>query len=787
MIGVRNRLPIVLWAALVVLATWLIYSQVRVVTDLALFLPRGATPVERLLVKQLREGPASRLILIALQGAPSETLARVSADLAQRLQAGNLFGYVNNGDASWSLREQELLLNNRYLLSPGLTRERFTTQALRSALEARLRDLASPSGALEKRLLPRDPTGELKQVLQAWAGGPSPLRKHGVWFSADGGRVMLVAETRAPAFDLDAQAQALAYIRQAFSAAAPDSESVSLMLSGPAVFAVEARDTIRGEAWRLSLLATGLVALFLFLVYRSFKALLFCGIPLLSGILAAVAGVGLFFGSIHGITVAFGITLIGVAVDYPIHLFSHRKPSETPVRTAARIWPTLRLGALTTALGYTAMLFSGFQGLSQLGLFAIVGLITAAVVTRWVLPVLASETKPQAALPWERQVSLTVTRLRRLYWLPVALIAAGLLYLVFLDRSPWETDLANLSPVPADRKALDRELRAELGVPDVTRLLVVYGDNAEDALQRSEGITGPLKDFIRRGIIAGFYAPSRYLPSKTTQRQRQAALPTESALRRALRQAMQGLPFRQDAFEPFVTDVIAARSRPLLAPDDFKNTGLGLRLGSLLFRHDGRWVALIPLRGVTDDAALTEWASGLNNPGVRYLNVKAATNRLVNRYRDEALTLFAWGAGAIALLLILGLRSVTAALRVLLPVGAAVIGGIVLLLVLDQRLSLFHLAALLLVVGIGLDYALFFNRVSRDGAEQAQTAKAVVVCGVTTALVFGILATSQIPVLNAIGTTLIAGVLLCLVLTAALSRDPGSDGLPGRGYTGGRP
>jgi len=778
-IGVRNRLPITLWVALVILAAWLVYNQTRVVTDLTLFLPRGATPVEQLLVKQLREGPASRLVLVALQGAPSDTLARVSADLIQRLQASNLFGYVNNGDVSWSLREQELLLNNRYLLSPGLTRERFTDTTLRLALEARLRDLASPSGVLEKRLLPKDPTGELKQVLQAWGGGPSPLRKHGVWFSADGGRAMLVAETRAPAFDLDAQARALARIRQEFSAAIdPSSGSVSLMLSGPAVFAVEARDTIRGEAWRLSLLAAGLVALFLLLVYRSFRALLFCSVPLLTGILTAIASVSLLFGSIHGITMAFGITIIGVAVDYPIHLFSHRKPDETLAHTAARIWPTLRLGALTTVLGYTAMLFSGFKGLSQLGLFAIVGLVTAAVVTRWVLPILASGMKPQAAPPWGRRVSLVMGRLRRLYWLPAAIIAAGLLYLAFLDRSPWETDLANLSPVPAHRKALDRELRTELGVPDVTHLFVVYGDNAEDALQRSEGITGPLDNFIRRGIISGFDAPSRYLPSKTTQRRRQAALPTEAALRRALHKAMQGLPFRQDAFEPFVADVIAARTRPLLGPDDFKNTGLGLRLGSLLFRHDRRWVALIPLRGVANDAALVEWISSLNDAGIRYLNVKDATNRLVNRYRDEALMLFAWGAGAIVLLLMLGLRSVTAALRVLLPVGAAVIGSIVLLLVLDQRLSLFHLVALLLVVGIGLDYALFFNRASQDGTEQEQTAKAVVVCGITTALVFGILATSQTPVLNAIGATLSAGVLLCLALTAALSRNPEPDGSP---------
>ena len=81
----------------------------------------------------------------------------------------------------------------------------------------------------------------------------------------------------------------------------------------------------------------------------------------------------LLFGSLHGITLAFGMTLLGVAVDYPLHLFSHLRDDETPQSTLRRVWPTLRLGVLTTALGYLAMVFSDFDGLRQLAVFAIGG------------------------------------------------------------------------------------------------------------------------------------------------------------------------------------------------------------------------------------------------------------------------------------------------------------------------------------------------------------------------------------------------------------------------------
>ncbi|MFQ5935234.1 MAG: MMPL family transporter [Acidiferrobacterales bacterium] len=769
MTGLRSRLPLLLWLALVIVAMGLVFSQTRVATDLTLFLPRGADPLEQLVVGQVREGPASRVILIALEGAPSLTLARTSAALAQRLRASGLFTYVNNGDVPWSQRERNLLLDNRYLLSPGLASERFTVMALRKSLEERLHELASPLGVMEKQLLPRDPTGEFRRIVQAWAGEHRPAIEHGVWFSAGGKEALLVAQTRAAAFDLTAQTVAVLRIREAFASSSTGT-SVELVLSGPAVFAVEARNRIRAEMWQLSIVAISLVTVFLLTIYRSARALLLIGMPLLTGVLIGVAVVSLIFGSIHAITLAFAATVIGVAVDYPIHLFSHRQAKEAASNAMARIWPTLRLSVLTTALGFTAMLFSGFSGLSQLGLLAVAGLVTAAAVTRWVLPTLvSSEVKPQ-----RHAVSITaaVDQLRRLRWLSAAVIAAGLIYLIALGESPWETDIANLSPISGERKAVDQELRAKLGAADAQKSFVVFGDSTEDTLQRSERVTGALQDFVARRVLGGFDAPSRYLPSKATQQQRQAILPAGPALRRLLQEASRDLPFRDDVFEPFLIDIDAARASPLLGLKDFQKTSLGLRLGALLYPQGTNWVAILPLRGVTDDAVLTAWASSLNDARVHYLDLKAFSNQLVDRYRREALVLLAWGAGAIVLVLVLGLHSVVALLRVLLPVAAAVIGVTVLLLVLDQQLSLFHLVALLLLVGVGLDYGLFFNRAFQDAAERERTARALVVCNTTTVLVFGVLAFSQTPVLNAIGSTAAAGAMMCLVLAATLSRDP---------------
>lgn len=752
-------------------AAWVVLAATRVSTELTLFLPRGADPLEKTLIEQLRNPSSAQVLLIGVQGLPREALIRTSVALAQALRASGHYAYVSNGVASWSPREQALLFGHRYLLSPAVTAERFSEQALRESLQERLRTLISPLGAIEKRLVPRDPTAELQEVLRLWTDPGSAGGGEEVWLSADGKRALLLAQAHAPPFDLDAQAAAVSRIG-AELARLPGGESARLLLSGPPVFSVRARETIRGDLLRLSVVAMVLVSLFLLAVYRAPTLLLLAALPLATGVLAGVAAVGSVYGTIHAITLAFGVTIIGVALDYPIHLFSHRRPEEPPASTMRRIWPTLRLGVATTALGYTAMLFSGFPGVAQLGLFAAVGLVAAAAVTRWVLPIVTPGAEAGDTRRWIGVLSARLHILRRLRWPVPVLIAGGVAYLGALGQPVWETDLGNLSPISAEDRAIDRELRGAMGVPDVRKLIMIFGESAETVLQLSERVAARLEGLVERGRLGGYEAPSRYLPSKRTQQRRQSALPSATELRARLRQAAGGLPFREGLFEPFVADVAAAKTAAPLEPADFRDTPFALRLGSLLFPRENRWVAILPLREAGDDASLSG-VSALEGPGVHYVDLKESTNRLVNRYRDRVLPILALGAGAILLVLALGLRSAGAVLRVLLPVGTAVVGAIVLLLATGQRLSMFHLVALLLVAGIGLDYGLFFNRAAPNLHERERTASALLVCALTTLAVFGVLVFARVPLLIAIGSTVAAGIGLCFVLTAAFSATSG--------------
>ncbi|MGB8437643.1 MAG: MMPL family transporter, partial [Burkholderiales bacterium] len=585
-------------------------------------------------------------------------------------------------------------------------------------------------------------------------------------------RALLMAETRAPGYDLDAQAAGQAAIATAIADVRTD-PAIRLVVTGPSVFAVESRATIRDDVWWLTLTAGIGVTLLLLAAYRRISLVAFGLLSVASGISVGIASVSVGFGIVHGITLGFGAALVGEAVDYPTFLVAHHAAGERLSATAARIWPTLRLAMLTTVFGSLAMLLSSFVGLAQLGLFSLAGVLTAGLVTRYVIPALATTRPSERIAPLARAapaLSALCGHARILAPLvPAAFVAAAVV--ITLDYATlWENDLANLSPVPEAAKARDQELRNALGAPDVRHIIAVRGKSVEDVLQRFERLEPALHRLADSGAIRAYDTPARYLPSIATQRARQAALPEAGELAGRLARATLGLPFRDDLFKPFLEDVERARTAPPVTPADLANTAWGLAIRSLLVEQKGGWVGLAPLSGVAEPGVPAAAMAALGDPAILALDLKAESDSMVRTYRDQALVLAFLGVAAIAAVLMLGLRSMRRVTAVMIPVLAAIAATAAIFVLAGVRLSLLHIVSLLLVLGIGVNYALFFNRSTRDAADRIWSTYSVMVANVTTLIAFGALATSGTSILQAIGQTVVLGAALSLAFSAAWAR-----------------
>ena len=603
---------------LAVLAVWLcclalgcvIVARARYVTDLSAFLPAKPTPTQQLLVDQLRDGPASRLILIALEQGDSAARAQLSAAMGSRLRRDPQFSSVNNGEPATAQRDREFLFEHRYLLSDTVTAERFAPPGLHAAIADTIDDLTSPAGLLLKALLPNDPTGEMLHILDQLQRTPAPASRDGVWASPDGARALMVTQTAAGGSDTDAQGRAIEAIRDAFAAAvrassAPAVQAVQLKLSGPGVFAVDARAKIERAAVRLSIASSLLVVTLLFAVYRSVPALALGLAPVASGAVIGIAAVALGFGAVHGITLGFGITLIGESVDYSIYFFvqSRRVPQNGAASATWQRswWPTIRLGMLTSVCGFASLLPSGFPGLAQLGLYSISGLVAAALVTRYVLPaLLPSGFAIHDVTPLGAGVARLLNRTRRLRrWQFAAVgLALAALALTVLNRhrdSLWNRELAALSPVSQADQNYDAALRSDLGAADVRELVVLTAPTLDAALRLAERAAQALEPLVDSHVIGGFDSPANYLPSTAAQEARRSSLPAAAQLRENLRQATAGLGLGSERLQPFLSDVDAARSAPLITAQDLQGTSLRAGFDALILRQKDRWNALLPL------------------------------------------------------------------------------------------------------------------------------------------------------------------------------------------------
>ncbi|MEJ2619948.1 MAG: MMPL family transporter [Candidatus Thiodiazotropha sp.] len=696
---------LLVWLAALSLCSWWVFSQVSLRTDMSLFLPEGTAPDKQILLNEISQGPANRLLMLAIKQGDPVSRAGISQQLTAQLRQSRLFSRVENGAPS-ALEIDPLLFKYRYLISTDPP-SAFDSDNLHSALKQRLEELKSPFPSPFKDLLASDPLGSYQSMLQRWLAEQKIARDQGVWQSKQGDMALLLVQTKAGGLELDQQQQILAYLSDQFSRLDTASEH-QLLISGPAVFAVQS-------------------------------------------------------------TLAFGITLLGVTLDYPIHLFSHLHPSQSVKDTMQAIWRTLRLGVYTTCIAYLVLLTTDFAGLRQLGLFTLSGLLTAAFTSRFMLPRLFAE--PFSA-PQPIGLEALNNLLRRSRWPSVVTISVAVMSLatLLLSSKPlWQDDIATLSPLPADLLKQDRALRQQFGASEPHHLLLIQGEDPEQLLQRSEALRRHLQqDQIGRSLIS-VALPSDFLPSQQQQRLKQQTLPNQDVLTANLKLAMQGLPFRDNAFAPFIAAIEQSRTLEPLDYPQALQTELKSRLETMIREFQSAWFALIPLQSKANPDQIKAYIGG-NFRNVRYLNLRQEVSSQVADFRQQILQRISIGCGLMLILLWIGLGSLKRALTTLIPIGLAILATVGVLHLAGETLNLFHLISLMLVLGIGMDYSLFFNRHEQQQGDAHLTLHALSVCALSSAGVFAILASSSIPVLHAIGLTVAIGVAMSYLATYALSR-----------------
>ncbi len=749
---------------------------VPIQSDMTVLLPEQRSGDLGVLLGALRQGAASRTVMIGLApenaAGPIDRTRGLSRAFRQALEESGQFELVANGELRRDRSAIEPFFRYRYHLAPVLEADRYSPAGLRSAFEDLVGRLQGFGAVVVKDIMAADPTLRTFDVLSRWTP-PATKRHQGVWVGADARQLLFLARTVGDGFSFTVQSTMIAAVHAAAERLEEKFGPLRVVLSGPSVIAVESRKQAESESRRLVLLSVPLVAGLLLVFLRRPIALPLGFLPLLCGFVAGTAMVVGVFGTIHVTTFGFGATLLGIAVDYPLHLMSRVQGGLAPGAAARRIWPALLLGAATTVCAFLPLVLSSMPGLAQLGVFTVTGIVAAVLVTRWGLPALIG-TSNRPAVRWGgRGPALVHGALGQGRVVAMIFGIVALALLVGRDQPVWQDDLIALSPIPEEIRSRDRMLRRDLAAADPRILLSVAGDSTEQALHRSMPLVQFLAARQTAGDLAGFEMAALFLPSKQAQAARFAALPASESLRRGVRAAQTGLPFEEGFFEPFLKAIAEARQTGPIGPGDIADDLLRARIETLLLPSDQGTQALILLRGVRNS---DEFRGVLRNAGfenVRYLDLKQTAEEVMAGYRDETLRWVALGGGLALLLLAAVLRSLRAVVEVLAPVLLSVTLTAVAMMYIAGGLTVFHLVALLMVAGLGIDYGVFLRHGHEvdgtDPAARGDTVRAVMLCAATSIAVFTLLATAAVPILSQIGWTVAIGsavsLLLCLIFT----------------------
>lgn len=762
-----------LCALVLVLLALYTARNLQVSTGIGHLLPEADQELA-LVSSQLVDSPLTRRMVLTIGGPDLDTARTAARGWAALLAGEPEVASVRIGpDPALAETIYDLYFPRRFLFySSDPERElpdRVSPRGLRDAAERLLAELASPRGQFISDLAPADPLLSFSELITRFeaAAGSEIEVLDGQFVDAEDATAILFLTTHHSPFDAPRQSALEATLMETFAEVERES-GAALRLERSSVhrFAVASEKRARGDMNRLSLLSVLGIGVLFFGVFRSLRMLAIALLPILGGVLAAAAAGIAVFGELHVMTLAFGGTLMGVCVDYPIHyLNSHTlNPEDGPRASLSRVWPAIALGGLTTIAGFAGLAWSNVPGLREIGVFAATGVFASLVIVRFVVPSLVSK---RSATPAQLRFSSALGRLLgasllRKRLLSIVLLLACGVAAAGLSRISLEEDVFRLSisPDPAWLEE-DERVRARVMRTDPGSFVISFGPDEEAALQANDAAFNRLQEAQQAGELEGFRSLHDFLFSADLQRRNLQALRSQPDLPERLTDTFVEAGFRAEPFEAFAQDVRGEAPKPLTF-DDLLRSPLAELVAPFRIAHSDRVVFLTPLRGVADEPALRARLAGLE--GSQVLDQRSFVRDIYSTYRSRAAAVLGLGFAAIVGLVYLRYRRVRAVIVTVLPATLAGALTLSLLSLAGIAISLLHLLGLVLVLSVGVDYAIFLLDGRANAREEGATMLSLVVACATTCLAFGLLGFSSFPALRDLGLATAIGTLLSLVL-----------------------
>ncbi|TBW29256.1 MMPL family transporter [Gramella sp. KN1008] len=783
----RRLFGIILLFIYVVITSVLAWS-ISLEEDITRLIPSGKK--QDILKKVLRVTDLSDKLIITISASSDETspdsLVAYAHSLTEKIEK-ELPQYVTQIKGKVPPRDIRQVYNFVYDNLPVFLQEndyeeisnRLYPDSIRDRLGSGYRQLMSPTGFVTKDYFLGDPLGfanlGLAKLQELQIGDNFGIYKNYL-VTKDRKNIILFLDSTLPSSETDKNADFINGLEAITGRLNTRFEGVEASYFGGILYSLANASRIK-EDIKLTIGIAGILLLTLLVFfYRKIYVPLLLFIPSLMAGITAIAILSVFKGSVSAISLGIGAILLGITLDYALHIMTHYRNNRDIDQLYRDITRPVLMSSATTAIAFLCLIFLKSEALNDLGLFASISVMLSSVFALILVPLFyqpnTDVTRNTTFL--DRIAAVDYSRIRPLVIIVILLFAVSLF---FFNRVEFNNDLSKLNYEPSGIKELEERVESLAGRSGKTVYMVAYGNSVDDALQENNRLYQRLKEFEDEGRIRSFSSIGGVILSTETQNNRIENWESfwTSARTDSLKENITVISgeygFRPQTFNTFYKQL--ERDFSNIDLDDYKNAG-SLYLDD--FISEGEDIATVTSTVSLEEDGSSDFISGFDGDnGIFALDRKAMNQSFLGNLKEDFNMLILISMIAVFLVLLICYRNLEISIFTLLPIAITWIIALGIMAILDIEFNILNIIISTFIFGLGLDYSIFITNACLDeyetGKADLQTYQTSILISVITSLLgMGALIFARHPALRSVSVVSIIGVITAVFVSFVIQR-----------------
>lgn len=651
--------------------------------------------------------------------------------------------------------------------------------SVENSVKNNFKTLISPASMVMKRFIMKDPlhfTPIILEKLNTFQIGDNYNIYNSRIFTKDKKNLNIFVTSAFPSGETQKNGELVKILNRTIDSLETQfNHEINAQYYGAAAVAVGNANRIKKDIKLTVTMALIVLLVFMSLFFRKKSIFLILFLPAIFGGSLSLAILYLIKGSISAISLAIGSVLLGITVDYSLHLFTHFRTVGDVKKVMKDIATPVLMSTLTTASAFLCLLFVSSKALQDLGMFAAISVVVAALFSLIVLPhFLKKKDYEKNAQNQQKSIIDKITsypyeKNKYLIW---GIIAFTILSMFFSGKTSFDGDMDKMSYLSKDLKEAEDNLNKIANVTLKSVYLISTGNNLQEALINNEKAISDLEKLKQKGIINQYTSVSKILISDSLQKERIKHWNTFwtpekiDQLKLNLQTSGKKYKFKSDAFSSFYN----------LFEKEFKTIN-SEELGDLRKLFLDEYIS--ENKDITTVVSILK-ADELNKPFIYktfadekdlvVFDKKYMTDNLVRVLKDDFNLLVKLSLIIVFLILLLSFGRIELALLTFIPMVISWIWTLGIMGIFGIKFTIFNIIISTFIFGLGIDYSIFIMRGMlqeyKYGVKNLNSYKtSIFLSAVTTITGIGVLIFAKHPALKSMALLSIIGILSVIIIS----------------------